>query len=73
MNEYKDLLGSIEKSLEILIKKNNDLMSKIPLEDQGKVTHISKDINTALKAAREGDAEQITKLTKKYASTNNIK
>ena len=31
-NNFKDLLGSIEKNIEIILKKNNELMSKLPLE-----------------------------------------
>ena len=72
-NNFKNLLGSIEKSIEIILKKNNELMSKLPLDDQAKVTPIARDINKAIQAARDGDVEQITKLSTKYASYNNIK
>ncbi|QDP50838.1 MAG: hypothetical protein Unbinned2903contig1001_28 [Prokaryotic dsDNA virus sp.] len=72
-NNFKDLVGSIQKNIDLILKKNNELMSKLPIEDQSKVTHISKDINTAIQAARDGDVEKITKLSSKYASYNNIK
>ena len=72
-NNFKDLVGSIQKNIDLILKKNNELMSKLPIKDQSKVTHISKDINTAIQAARDGDVEQITKLSTKYASYNNIK
>lgn len=71
-NNHKTLIDQIQKSMDVLMKKNNQLMSSIPAEEQHKVVNISKDINAALNAAKEGDSDLINKLTKKYASYNNF-
>mgnify|MGYP003108786253 CR=1 FL=1 len=73
MEQHKELINQIKSSIDFLMKKNNELLSKIPKEKQQEFTDISVDINSAINAAKEGNLEKIMQLNKKYnASKNNI-
>jgi hypothetical protein len=54
-----------------LLKQNDQILSNLPDEHKAKVLPIQLDIQAVMRAAKSGDMNKITEISKKYADTNN--
>jgi hypothetical protein len=77
MNNEKDIKAALNLANELQGKMNellnltNKSFESLPVEEQGKVAFVAQDINGIMKAAKNGDLEQLQQYITKYADSNN--
>lgn len=70
MENTKELVDQIKKSLDQLLKHNDEILRNLPDEHKAKVLPIQLDIHEVMRAAKNGDMNKITEISKRYANTS---
>jgi len=71
MENTKEIVKQVKKNLDKLLKQNDQILNNLPDEHKAKVLPIQLDIQAVMRAAKSGDMNKITEISKKYADTNN--
>lgn len=69
-NETINLVNQLSVNLNSLIKDQNNLINKLPVEMREKLTTEQSEINSIMNHVKNGDVESLIKLSKRYANTN---
>jgi len=69
-NETINLVNQLSVNLNSLIKDQNNLINKLPVEMREKLTTEQSEINSIIDHVKNGDVESLIKLSKRYANTN---
>jgi hypothetical protein len=70
LNDLKKLADNLKKSMDKLVKIQTRVFDDLPNDLKQSITPIQKDIKSALKSLKKGDAQKINELQKRYADTN---
>ena len=71
MDNTKEIVKQVKKNLDKLLKQNDEILSKLPDEHKSKILPIQLDIQAVMRAAKSGDMNKITEISKRYADTSN--
>lgn len=70
MENIKELHENLGKSFKQLLDMNKELLANINDEQRKQILPMQKDINTLLKAVKNGDILAINEIQKRYANTD---
>lgn len=70
MENAKELVEQVKNNLDQLLKKNDEILINLPDEHKAKVLPIQLDIQEVMRAAKNGDMNKITEISKRYANTS---
>lgn len=70
MENTKELVKQVQKNLDKLLKQNDEILRNLPDEHKAKVLPIQLDIQNVIRAAKNGDMNKITEISKRYANTD---
>lgn len=70
MENTKELVKQVQKNLNKLLKQNDEILRNLPDEHKAKVLPIQLDIQDVIRAAKNGDMNKITEISKRYANTD---
>ena len=69
-NELNDVTKNLKKQLKVLENVGNGAFKKMAEGNYKQVQGFQADFNKAMKAAQNGDTEELNNLSKRYANTN---
>ena len=67
LNLANDLQGKLDSLLKLTAKS----LEGLPVTEQAKTAFIAQDISAIMKAAKNGDLDELQKYVTKYADSNN--
>jgi len=70
MENIKELQENLNKSFKQLVNMNKELLTNLNDEQRKQILPMQKDINTVLKAVKNGDILAINTIQQKYANTD---
>ena len=70
MENTKELVKQVQNNLNKLLKQNDEILRNLPDEHKAKVLPIQLDIQNVIRAAKNGDMNKITEISKRYANTD---